>query len=384
MMKRIAVVFAALVVIAATPQEVVSELEANGYYIEEGSNASEQVVSDAVFEGRADGGRLYVVVLSDEPSGGAPTFADSVRDQLDGDGYVLTVAPETVGWAGDGTFWTADEMNAATDESLDGASDDDVVERFVSALTGQPAGGGVEPGTGEPSGDGFPMVWVLLIGGAIVAFWVFASRRSRQGQMAERMESVKRLAKEKLDDVANDILEMEDEITVSDNAEVKSHYQRASTMYSQAIEDTERATTIKEMLDVSEELDLAIWELDCAEALLDGKPLPGKPKPPPHEPVLAPGPNVLEGDSTMPTSVPGTVDQFDRRPQRQSSGSNDMLTMLLAMMAMRGMGGRGGYGGFGGWTGGGRMGGGGGRIGGGGGRMGGGGGRMRGGGRRGG
>jgi hypothetical protein len=383
-MKRIAVAFAALILIAATPDEVVPELEASGYYIEEGSDASEQVVSDAVFEGRADGGRLNVVVLSDEPSGGAPTFSDSVLDRLDGEGYVLTVAPETVGWAGDGTFWTAEEMNAATESSLSGGSDEEVVERFVATLTDQAAGGGGEPGTGEGAGGGIPIVWVLLIGGAIVAVWVFASRRSRQGQMAEWMEKVKQLAKEKLDAVANDILEMEDEVAVSDHPEVKGHYQRASAMYSQAIEDTDRATTIKEMLDVSEELDLAIWELDCAEALLDGKPLPAKPKPPPDEPVLPPAPSTPEGHGALPTSVPGTVDQFDRRPQRQSSGSSEMMTMLLTMMAMRGMGGRGGYGGFGGWSGGGRMGGGGGRIGGGGGRMGGGGGRMRGGGRRGG
>jgi len=382
-MKRIVPMLAALLLIAATPEEVVPELESNGYYLEEGSNAREQVVSDAVFEGRAGGGRLYIVVLAEEPPGGAPTFSDSVLDGLDGDGYVLTVAPETVGWAGDGTLWTADEMNDATDASLSGSSDDDVVERFIATLTGQTAGGGGEPGTEEEAGGGISIVWVLLIGGAIVVIWVIVSRRSRQSQMAERMEKVKQLAKEKLDAVANDILEMEDEIAVSDNSEAKSHYQNASATYSQALADTQKATTIKEMLEVSEELDLAIWGLDCAEALLDGKPLPAKPEPPPTEPVI-PAPDVPQGQGPLPTSVPGTVDQFDRRPQRQSSGSNDMMTMLLTMMAMRGMGGRGGVGGFGGWGGGGRMGGGGGRIGGGGGRIGGGGGRMRGGGRRGG
>ncbi|HEX6301019.1 MAG TPA: hypothetical protein VF148_11185 [Acidimicrobiia bacterium] len=381
-MKRIALALAALVLIAASPQEVVPELEASGYYIEGGSNASEQVVSDAVFEGRADGGRLYIVVLSDEPPGGAPTFSDSVLDLLDGDGYVLTVAPETVGWAGDGSFWTAEEMNAATDASLTAGSDDEVVQQFVSTITGQSAGGAGEPGTdqgGSETSGGFSFVWVLLIGGAIVAVWVFASRRSRQGQLQKRLKDVKEMAEEKLSAVANDILEMEDEVAVSDNEEVKAHYQRASEMYTKAMEETARATTIREMLDVSEELDLAIWELDCAEALLDGKPKPAKPVPPPDQPVMPPTSVEPEGHGTMPASVPGTVDQFDRRPQRQSSTSNDMATMLLTMLAMRGMGGRGGLGGFGGWGGGGgRMGGGGGRMGGGGG------GRMRGGGRRGG
>lgn len=384
-MKRTGVALAAVFLIAATPQETLPELESNGYYIEQGSTATEQVVSDAVFEGRADGGRLHIVVLAEEPPGGATTFSDSVLDLLDGDGYVLVVAPETVGWAGDGSFWTEGDMNAATDASLSAGSDDDVVRSFVTTLIGQPVGGGGDqPGGGSAdAGGGFAILWVLVIGGGLVAAWALANRRSREKRSVERMDEVKRLAHEKLNEVANDILEMEDEVAVSENAEVKEHYQRASTMYTRAMEDTARALTVEQMLEVSEELDLAIWELDCAEALLDGKPKPPKPTAPPSEPEVPNGLRVPQSHGNLPTSVPGTVDQFDRRPQRQSSASNDMLTMLLTIMAMRGMGGRGGPGGFGGWTGGGRMGGGGGRIGGGGGRMGGGGGRSRGGGRRG-
>ena len=364
-MKRLFLVLGAVTLIAATPQEALPELEADGYYIEQGSAASEQVVSDAVFDGRADGGRLYIVVLAEEPPGGATTFADSALDLLDGDGYVLTVAPETVGYAGDETFWTDSEMDAAVDASLDGGSDDEVVQLFAASLTGASAGGGIS------------LMWILLIGAAAVGLWVFLSRRSRAKRVAGRMEEVRELAKQKLDEVANDILDMEDEVAVSENPEIKRHYQSASSMYAKAMDDTSRASTIPEMLEVSEELDLAIWELDCAEALLDGKPKPAKPSPPPDQPVLPPTSDEPEGHGTMPPSVPGTVDQFDRRPQRQSATSNDMATMLLTMLAMRGMGGRGGFGGFGGWSGGGRMGGG-------GGRMGGGGGRMRGGGRRGG
>ncbi|HEX9763396.1 MAG TPA: hypothetical protein VGA97_09885, partial [Acidimicrobiia bacterium] len=53
-----------MMLMAAAPQEVIPELEANGYYIEPGSGATESVISDAVFDGRADGGRLYIVVLA--------------------------------------------------------------------------------------------------------------------------------------------------------------------------------------------------------------------------------------------------------------------------------------------------------------------------------
>jgi hypothetical protein len=53
-MKRLIAVLA-LLLIAATPEEALPGLEANGYYIEDGSDVPEQVVSDAVFDGRADG-----------------------------------------------------------------------------------------------------------------------------------------------------------------------------------------------------------------------------------------------------------------------------------------------------------------------------------------
>lgn len=374
-MKRLAVVIASVLLIAATPGEALPGLVANGYFIEDGSSVSEQLVSDAVFEGRADGGRLYIVVLAEEPPGGATTFSDSTLDLLDGDGYVVTVAPETVGFAADETVWSADEMNAAVDASLGGGSDDEVVELFIGALIGQSSGGSGEPEAGGSSGGGISILWVLAIGAAAFGVWIFMSRRSRQKRIAGHMEEIRTLAKEKLDEVANDILELEDEVAVSDSAEVKAHYQRASEMYSRAMEDNTRASSVREMLAVSEELDLAIWELDCAEALIDGKPIPPKPEPPKPDPVPPPPPSSPEKHGTLPASVPGTVDQFDRRPQRQSSGSNEMLTMLMTMMAMGGMRGRGG--GFGGFGGGGR------RLGGGGRRMGGGGGRIRGGGRRG-
>jgi hypothetical protein len=379
-MKRYLALAATVFLLAATPQEALPGLQSDGFYIEPGSNATEQVVADAVFEAGADGGRLYIVVLADEPPSGAITFSDSVLD-LVGDGYVLTVAPETVGWAGDGTSWSAEEMDAAVDASLAaGASDDAVVTTFIETLVAQPSTGG-GGGDGQSSGGGISIWWVVLAAAVIIGIWMWMSRRSRGKRIAKSMEDVKALAKAKLDEVANDILEMEDEVAVSGNTEAKEHYQRASAMYAQAIDDNSTATSVKEMLNVSEELDLAIWELDCAEALLDGKPKPPKPQPPAAQ-VTPPPPPVSEGHGATPPGVPGTVDQFDRRPQRQSSGSNDMLTMLMTMMAMGGM--RGGGGGFGGGFGGFRGGGGGGSMGGGGSRMSGGGGRMRGGGRRGG
>lgn len=375
-MKRLLFLVAvSLLLVAATPDQVVPELEDNGYYIETGSTVSEDVVSDAVFEGRADGGRLYLVVLSEEPPGGAPTFSDSVLDRL-GTGYVVTVAPETVGFAGDGTAWSVDEVNAAIDASLQGGSDDEVVELFISELTG--AGVVPSPGGEEPAdGGGFGWIWLVVIaGGALLIFSAMRNSSKKRAEMASsELERVKTMAKVKLAEVANDIIEMEHEVDLSDNAEVKTHYESASITYGEVLARIETEPGPAEMVDVVRDLDVAIWELDVAEALLDGKPAPEKPKPPEPKPPVArqPGP--------APSETP--EDSYGRRPERQSSyAGSDLMTALWALLAMSGRGG-GGWGGtpggFGGPMRGGGMGG---RMRGGGMRLGGGMGRIRGGGRR--
>jgi hypothetical protein len=340
------IIAVSLLLLAATTDEVVPELQANGYYIEAGSTASEQVVSDAVFEGRADGGRLYLVVLSEEPSGGATTFSDSILDQL-GAGYVVTVAPETVGFAGDGSFWSAEDMNAAVDASLDGANDDQVVELFISELTGA----GVVPSPdGEQSageGGGFGWIWlVVIVGGALLVFSAMRRGSRKQAELATaELEKVKTMARAKLAEIANDIIEMEDEVGLSDDPQVKTHYQQASTTYTEVLARTEATSSAREMIAVIADLDSAIWELDAAEALLDGKPVPEKPK--------APEPEPPQTDPSGPAAQPeATPDEgYGRRPQRQSSyAGNDLMTALWAILAMsgRGGGGWGGTGGFGG------------------------------------
>lgn len=369
-MRRL-LIAASLFLVAATAAEVIPALEADGYYIEPGSSASIEVVSDAVFEGRADGGRLYMVILAEEPPGGATTFSDSVLDDLD-EGYVVTVAPETVGFAGDGSYWSVDEMNTAVDASLSGSSDDEVVALFIRSLTGAsgapPAGGQTPSSSGGFSG----WAWLLIIGGVIgVLIWMTRRGAKRRSETAAReLENVKAMARQKLADIANDIIEMEDEIELSDNADVKAHYKSASATYTETLAKFEGSPSAQEMMGVIGKLDVAIWELDAAEALLDGKPVPERPKPP--EP--APPPSA----TPIPPPVRTPRDNVDRRPQRQSSYAGpDMMAALWAILAMTNRGG-GMPGGFGGPV---RTGSGGPRMSGGGRRMGGF-GRMRGGGRR--
>ena len=79
---------------AAAPGDVAPVVTDDGFFIEAGSDATPAVVSRAVSDGRSAGGLLYVVVLVDEPSGGATTYADAVLDDVPRqEGTVLVVAP---------------------------------------------------------------------------------------------------------------------------------------------------------------------------------------------------------------------------------------------------------------------------------------------------
>ena len=167
---------AALALVAATPAEVIPDLETNGYHIEPGAGASEEVVTDAVSEGRNAGGRLYLVVLATEPPGGATAFSDSVLDELPEGSYVVTVAPETVGFAENGDVWSTEQMNEAVQASLDGGSDDDVVQLFIETLVASDAP--VGPGPAEPAeapepgaGGGLSLGWILVLGAGAFVVW---------------------------------------------------------------------------------------------------------------------------------------------------------------------------------------------------------------------
>lgn len=368
-----------MAMLAASPGEVVSELEAQGFYIESGSNASSEVVGDAVADAGFSGGRLYVVVLSEEPASGAIFFADAVLDDL-GSGTILTVAPESVGYASDNNSWTENELDEAVDASLDGTSDDDVVVRFVESLTGGAVGGG-DSGSGDQGGSGGGLIWLLVFVGGLAALFFYLRSRSQKTSAtarAGRLEQFRTAAQGKLNEVANDILEMETEVTMSENTEVQQHYKSASAKYAEIVDKVGTVTDPEELLDLSYQLDVAIWELDVAEAYLDGKTPPKKPEPPKLE-----TPQPQPGRRSGPVITTPTPPAYDRRPQRQSSPAGpDLGNILLALLAARGMGGGGNYSGR--WTGGGGGSSGGGRRGGGPRLGGGGGGRIRGGGRRGG
>jgi hypothetical protein len=162
---------------------------------------------------------------------------------------------------------------------------------------------------------------------------------------AEQMAKARGVVQKQVDAVANDILDLEDEVRVANNAEVDEFYSAASATYRTLTERLQKADTPEELVDLSNDLDIAIWQLDCAEALLDGKPKPPRPERKQFEPVRTTDDRV---------TIPAPRDDYQRRPGRRSSYMGPGLMEILIGVAGQVLagGGRGRSGGLGGSLGG--------------------------------
>lgn len=335
MKRSLLLVVAALTLLAAaSPEDVVADLESQGYFIESGSDASASAVGDAVAEAGFAGSRLYVAILSEEPPSGATFFADALLDEL-GPGTVLVVAPESVGWVSQDDIWTDQQLDQAVDVSLDGSSDDEVVSLFVESLTGSPTVPVDGSGSAGSGGAGSGWIWLFVIGGGMVLLFMFLRNRSNATAATARDSRLREFytaAQGKLDAIANDILEMEEEVQLSEDPQVRSHYDSASATYADLIDTVPRATSADDLVDIVYKLDIAIWELDVAEALLDGKEAPQKPEKPKVETRIEAPPVVV---------APRGEEDFQRRSQRHASPAGpDLGSILMAVLAAQSFGGR--------------------------------------------
>ena len=111
------------------------------------------------------------------------------------------------------------------------------MELFVATLTGEPVG------ASEPAGGGgLPWGWMLLfvvIAGGAFFFWRM-SQSSKKSEAAA-VDSARAEVKKRLDDVANDIIDLETEVASTDIVAVPVLYKSATEAYSKALKEYERA-----------------------------------------------------------------------------------------------------------------------------------------------
>ncbi len=338
--------------LAAEPSEVADIVADDGVYVEPGSSATSDEISDLVTTLRNEGEAASVVVLAGEPSGGAVTFADAVVDDLGEDNLVLVVAPESYGIAGESSQFSEDEVAAALDVAAGEDSDADLVRRFVSELVGAdllpaPAGpGATDPEPTDTGSGGISWLPIIVIGGLLVVGWLWWRGRSRAAagsRIDPDLVEAKAAVQKQIDAVANDIIDLEDEVRASGNADASAGYRAAGATYNEVTEAYPGVTTPQGLLDLSNRLDEAIWQLDSAEAILDGKPPPPRPQAQ-VLPEKVPAPDVAgdgarEGGSLPPrpdyADGPPPRPEYERRDSRRSSyGGGGLLQILIGLGGM--------------------------------------------------
>jgi hypothetical protein len=170
----------------------------------------------------------------------------------------------------------------------------------------------VGPMSSRRRGGALAPIGVIIVMGIIVLAVVVWQRGAQKRIDKTRVGETRMVIRGQLDAIANDILNLEDEVRAAGNDETLIQYRNASATYAAACGELETADTAAELTDLATRLDVAIWQLDVTEALVDGNPLPSKPHP---EPVAA-----------AATGRPG----YQRRAGRGSCiGVADMIAGML-------------------------------------------------------
>lgn len=262
--------------LAQQADEVAEEVAFRGYFVEEGLdiplNDMERLVDD--YPG------IGFVALDADPAGGADLFADGVLAAIEDPDTVIVLSETEVGVVTDGVY-SDDEIESALDEAFADTGDPYVedFEELAAALTGSTApgaGSGGSPGSDTGSG-GIPW-WVWLLGlVAVLSFLSWRSRSKRASSSEMALEAAREEIRQQMAVVANEILEFSDRPDQDRDPDAVEHYRRASETFKAAEDRLASAVTGADLESLSDDLDVARWEMAAAMAIIEGRPIPEKP-----------------------------------------------------------------------------------------------------------
>lgn len=268
------VLTAATAAFAQTPREVGVTLADEFIYVERGSESvDEAALVDLTVRMRDRGSNFAPVVLADDPSGGADSFASAIVDEFAVGVTVVVLSPGELGF--DSTEFSRDQLLQAGNTALNQFNSDvnDGFTLFADSLV---------PGvaTNTSSGGGFPWALVFIVGAGILLV-VFLVRRQSKAEKVRKVEDIGEARQEishQLDEIANVILGEADAVRISDNAEAKGYFEAASQTYADALDLFERTTALRQLETISDALDKARWQLHASQALREGRDIPPEPR----------------------------------------------------------------------------------------------------------
>lgn len=355
---------------------IVSELEDDGFYIEPGGDGTSSDFRALVSETSGADDEWYFVSMAGPVD---PDFADTLRERVRPTGNVIVYFFDNEDFLN--VQLASDESESIEERALISFDSDDwitpdefmddVVRDFDritvttssgSTTSGSTSSGSTSGGTtgsgSTTSSDGGGSVWPWFVGiGAAVGGGVWWSgRRKKQKAAEDQLEAAEKIRAElqtELDELANDVIVLSGPVDLSENETAINHYREATATYtsiSDEIPDLDELANadLRELSELGARVVQARWQMDAAEAIIGGDPVPEKPQveppPPPPEQAKAPAPAPR---------IPPQIQQRQPRPRtpysrsRRSSGGG-LLDILIAGSGMLGPRRRGGT--FGGST----------------------------------
>jgi hypothetical protein len=268
-------VLVAMPALAQSDDEILEALESRGYYLDRGVDASLNEMESLASQ-HPD---IYFVALDSEATEGADVLATGLLDAL-GRGTLVVLTPEEVGAV------SLDHVDADLDRALDavaateGSSYVEDFAEFASTLTGQIVSPSTTEGRQVGDGGGFPTVPVLVGVGLVglVGFAIYRSSRNQKEALVGRLEEARTEIRQQMDVVATQIVGLADDARVEQNPVALQHYRAASETFRQAEERLAAAGNLAQLEDLSDDLDRARWELESADALIEGRQPPPEPE----------------------------------------------------------------------------------------------------------
>ncbi len=273
---------------AADPADVADQADPRGYYIESGSGVDFAVMEDLVARVANSETRFYFVALADDPPEGTDEFAESVLVLLDEGATVVVISPGEIGARSDD--FSSAELDGAADAALsdsEGSFEADFrvfAESLVAVTAGTtvptPTTAGSSSGGSTDSGGGGIFIFLAVVAGVIALVYFMTRRSAKQAKQAagQRLEEAKQEIREQLDVIANEILDLADRVTLSEQDRAEEYFRTASATYQEAQDQLDKAASAAELERLSDQLDTTRWQLEAAEAVVEGRPIPPEPE----------------------------------------------------------------------------------------------------------
>jgi len=262
-------------------EDVANFVDVVGWYVADGAVDDSQAL-EALSDRALDGdGRWYFVSLAAPPAEGLPIFADELRRLLPEGTVVVMVPVEVDGETRFDVEMSSDEFTAAEINAGQDAAADRLAGRSGTAAD---VAGALFDGISEQRGPGLNPLWLVAgvggVGAAGAGVWALNRRqdeKKRRERDASDIDTARTEIKSQLDAVANYVIGQAEFVELSTNEHARQYYQEATATFDEVDTKLPRATTLLELATLNDDIELARWKMEAAEALIGGREPPEKP-----------------------------------------------------------------------------------------------------------